>query len=69
MNFSQPPPNYVPGLGRGAVGFITRSDIGPANVTKEAPLIGLPATGYTPGVGRGATGIETGSFDGGSQPS
>jgi hypothetical protein len=25
-----PPPGYVPGLGRGATGFTTRSDIGPA---------------------------------------
>lgn len=24
------PPNYVAGLGRGATGFTTRSDIGPA---------------------------------------
>ncbi|EGR31141.1 pre-mRNA splicing factor, putative [Ichthyophthirius multifiliis] len=29
--FGPPPPNYVAGLARGAVGFITRSDIGPAN--------------------------------------
>lgn len=27
---AKPPPNYVPGLGRGASGFTTRSDIGPA---------------------------------------
>uniref|UniRef100_A0A452YKD7 Uncharacterized protein n=1 Tax=Aegilops tauschii subsp. strangulata TaxID=200361 RepID=A0A452YKD7_AEGTS len=27
---SKPPPNYVAGLGRGATGFTTRSDIGPA---------------------------------------
>eukprot|EP00124_Ichthyophonus_hoferi_P000393 Ihof_evm3s14 gene=Ihof_evmTU3s14 len=26
----KPPPGYVPGLGRGATGFTTRSDIGPA---------------------------------------
>jgi pre-mRNA-processing factor 6 len=26
----QPPAGYIPGLGRGAVGFITRSDIGPS---------------------------------------
>ncbi|KAL5702368.1 Protein STABILIZED1 [Ranunculus cassubicifolius] len=31
MNLSNPPPNYVPGIGRGAIGFTTRSDIGPAN--------------------------------------
>ena len=28
--FDPRPPGYVPGLGRGAVGFITRYDIGPA---------------------------------------
>ena len=27
-NFGKPPPGYVPGLGRGAAGFTTRSDIG-----------------------------------------
>mmetsp|Transcript_809 Transcript_809/g.1566 ORF Transcript_809/g.1566 Transcript_809/m.1566 type:complete len:972 (-) Transcript_809:183-3098(-) len=31
--FGQAPPGYVPGLGRGAVGFTTRSDIGPARPT------------------------------------
>lgn len=31
-SFGQPPPGYVAGLGRGAVGFTTRSDIGPAKV-------------------------------------
>ena len=31
--FGPLPPNYVAGLARGAVGFITRSDIGPANYT------------------------------------
>lgn len=29
-DFGPPPPGYIPGLGRGAVGFITRSDIGEA---------------------------------------
>jgi pre-mRNA-processing factor 6 len=28
--WGKPPPGYIPGLGRGAVGFNTRSDIGPA---------------------------------------
>jgi len=28
--FGSAPPGYVPGLGRGAIGFTTRSDIGPA---------------------------------------
>lgn len=31
----QPPPNYVAGLGRGATGFTTRSDIGPAREVTE----------------------------------
>lgn len=29
-NFGPPPPGYVAGLGRGATGFVTRSDLGPA---------------------------------------
>lgn len=45
-NFGKPPPGYVAGLGRGAVGFTTRSDIGPAR----------QAAGQadSTGVGRGA---------------
>lgn len=31
----KPPPGYVPGLGRGAIGFMTRSDIGPASAQPE----------------------------------
>ncbi|CAN6328285.1 unnamed protein product [Urochloa humidicola] len=38
---SNPPPNYVAGLGRGATGFTTRSDIGPASTAPD------------PGAGRG----------------
>ena len=30
------PPSYVAGLGRGASGFTTRSDIGPAREAEEA---------------------------------
>lgn len=37
-NFGAPPPGYVAGLGRGATGFITRSDLGPSRVP-EAPSI------------------------------
>ena len=29
-DFGRPPKQYIPGAGRGAVGFTTRSDIGPA---------------------------------------
>ncbi|KAJ6828622.1 putative protein STABILIZED1 [Iris pallida] len=34
---SKPPPNYVAGLGRGATGFTTRSDIGPARSAPDLP--------------------------------
>ncbi|KAJ4825870.1 Protein STABILIZED1 [Turnera subulata] len=34
---SKPPPNYVAGLGRGATGFTTRSDIGPARAAPDLP--------------------------------
>ena len=60
---SQPAPeNYVAGLGRGATGFTTRSDLGPARegptpeqiqaaLTKRAQLLGAaPPTAY--GAGR-----------------
>jgi pre-mRNA-processing factor 6 len=30
FNSLRAPANYVPGLGRGATGFVTRSDVGPA---------------------------------------
>lgn len=35
FNALQQPANYVPGLGRGATGFTTRSDIGPARIGPE----------------------------------
>lgn len=39
MNFNtKPPPNYVAGLGRGATGFTTRSDIGPARMLPGSEL-------------------------------
>jgi hypothetical protein len=31
-NFGNPPEGYIAGLGRGAVGFITRGDIGPSRI-------------------------------------
>ncbi|KAL5232553.1 hypothetical protein ABZP36_031329 [Zizania latifolia] len=34
---SKPPPNYVVGLGRGATGFTTHLDIGPAHVAPDLP--------------------------------
>ncbi|XP_042501431.1 protein STABILIZED1 [Macadamia integrifolia] len=55
---SKPPPNYVAGLGRGATGFTTRSDIGPARAAPDLPdrsatTIGGAATGAAVGRGRG----------------
>jgi hypothetical protein len=29
-DFGKPPPNYIPGLGRGASGFVTLNDLAPA---------------------------------------
>jgi hypothetical protein len=49
-NFSKPPPGYVAGVGRGAVGFMTRSDIGPAGANQELG-----------GAGRGAAGRGAGA--------
>ena len=43
FNTIAPPANYVPGLGRGATGFTTRSDIGPARMAPEMPS-GLPVS-------------------------
>lgn len=37
LNAIPTPPNYVPGLGRGATGFTTRSDIGPARMAPDLP--------------------------------
>ena len=38
----QLPPGYVAGLGRGATGFTTRSDIGPARQALEAQARSCP---------------------------
>lgn len=56
---SAAPSNYVAGIGRGAMGFTTRSDIGPARpaatITEVDPntLFGKPPPGYVAGRGRG----------------
>ncbi|KAG6486140.1 protein STABILIZED1-like [Zingiber officinale] len=52
---SKPPPNYVAGLGRGATGFTTRSDIGPARAAPDLPDRSAAAIGAAaaPGAGRG----------------
>uniref|UniRef100_A0AAV1U8V8 PRP1 splicing factor N-terminal domain-containing protein n=1 Tax=Peronospora matthiolae TaxID=2874970 RepID=A0AAV1U8V8_9STRA len=69
------PANYVPGLGRGAVGFTTRSDIGPARApmtqdgTQDAPFLppagrgrGVEIAGVGPGAGRGSGTAGMGGF-------
>ncbi|OMP07873.1 RNA-processing protein, HAT helix [Corchorus olitorius] len=51
---SKPPTNYVAGLGRGATGFTTRSDIGPARAAPELPDRSSTAIGR----GRGKPGED-----------
>ncbi|CAD6332718.1 unnamed protein product [Miscanthus lutarioriparius] len=48
---SKPLPNYVAGLGRGATGFTTRSDIGPARAAPDLPDRSASAAA-APAVGR-----------------
>ncbi|KAA8526399.1 hypothetical protein F0562_008398 [Nyssa sinensis] len=52
---TKPPPNYVAGLGRGATGFTTRSDIGPARAAPDLPDRSATTIGGAgpSGVGRG----------------
>jgi hypothetical protein len=50
---SKPPPNYVAGLGRGAKGFTTRSDIGPARAAPDLPDRSAATVGGPPEQGRG----------------
>lgn len=51
---TKPPANYVAGLGRGATGFTTRSDIGPARAAPDLPDRSAGAAGgAAAGVGRG----------------
>lgn len=38
-NFGPPPKGYIAGLGRGATGFITRSDLGPAQIPNNANVL------------------------------
>ncbi|GAB2274984.1 Protein STABILIZED1 [Dionaea muscipula] len=62
---SKPPPNYVAGLGRGATGFTTRSDIGPARAAPDLPDRSATAIGgaaVAGGAGRGR-GKESGEDD------
>lgn len=61
---SKPPANYVAGLGRGATGFTTRSDIGPARAAPDLPdrstttIGGAAAPALGAGRGRGKPGEE-----------
>lgn len=71
------PKGYVPGLGRGAAGFTTRSDIGPAvqgptgdvsgsrSAELRAARFGAAPKGYVPGAGRGAGSTTGGGGDDG----
>lgn len=43
--FGKPPPGYVAGVGRGASGFTTRSDVGPAAAPVGAGAAGRGDTG------------------------
>ena len=52
------PTNYVAGIGRGATGFTTRSDIGPARPAAAPSAVpevqfGAAPAGYVAGMGRG----------------
>ncbi|KAL3631566.1 Protein STABILIZED1 [Castilleja foliolosa] len=55
---TKPPANYVAGLGRGATGFTTRSDIGPARVAPDLSDRSAAAIGAT-----GPTGLCRGRWD------
>ena len=68
------PRGYVAGVGRGAAGFTTRSDIGPAVASASASggsraaearaaRFGAAPAGYVAGAGRGATGPPTATAD------
>ncbi|KAF0890748.1 hypothetical protein E2562_004241 [Oryza meyeriana var. granulata] len=59
---SKPPRNYVAGLGRGAIGFTTRWDIGPARAAPDLP----DQSAATPVIGCGR-GKPHGDNDGGDE--
>ena len=66
------PSNYVAGVGRGATGFTTRSDIGPARPGTAAPVIdpqfGQAPAGYVAGRGRGMGDLARESGESGGGP-
>ena len=70
---SGPPKDYIPGVGRGASGFTTRSDVGPAATdgqggvgsraaaaAQQTHAFGDAPTGYVAGRGRGMGGLSSG---------
>lgn len=76
----QAPKGYIPGLGRGAAGFTTRSDIGPAatgpvpevsggsraaEARRAVAAFGQAPKGYVPGAGRGAGAVGSSGGGGG----
>mgnify|MGYP001807471957 CR=1 FL=1 len=56
FNSLKAPAGYVPGLGRGAAGFTTRSDIGPARAGGIDALKGVSAVRCVVGRGEGGGG-------------
>ena len=58
FNSLKPPPGYVPGVGRGAAGFQTRSDVGPSMPAPDLPTDSLagdkPEAGFDPFMGTDA---------------
>jgi pre-mRNA-processing factor 6 len=63
------PTSYVAGIGRGAMGFTTRSDIGPARAAATVDF-GAPPAGYVAGRGRGMGELarSQGEVGGGAAP-
>ena len=66
FNKAPVPASYVAGVGRGATGFTTRSDIGPARPAVGAvgetadPQFGQAPAGYVAGQGRGMGALAKG---------
>ena len=61
-NFGPMPPGYIAGLGRGACGFITRGDIGPAKIGETTFNSGAanPVVAGPPGLAPAAGGPPPG---------
>jgi hypothetical protein len=61
FNSLKAPAGYVPGLGRGATGFVTRSDVGPA---RAGPAGDGGVSSVLPAAGRGWWGDGVGRGEG-----